>query len=353
MSGNTFGEIFRVTTFGESHGEGLGCIIDGCPAGIPFDADFLQSEMDRRKPGAKSAAVTNRKEADKAEVLSGIFEGKTTGTPIAIIIRNSNQHSSDYNNIKDKFRPGHADYTFHEKYGIRDYRGGGRSSGRETCARVAAGAIAKMFLKTMNVSVTAYTKKAAGIEATKTDLSEIEKNQIRTADKDAAVLMQKAIEEYHSQGNSCGGIVECLVTGLKAGLGEPVFDKLDAQLAHAIVSIGAVKGIEFGLGFDAADSNGLENNDFMRKGPVFETNNSGGILGGMSNGNDLIFRAAVKPVPSIYQKQQTIDLYGNECDILIEGRHDVCLCPRIVPVIEAMTAMTIADMILRDRGSRL
>ena len=337
MSGNTFGSIFRVTTFGESHGAGLGCIIDGCPAGIDFDENFLQHEMDRRKPGAKSAAVTNRKEDDKAEVLSGIFEGRTTGTAIAILIRNSNQHSSDYNNIKDKFRPGHADYTFYEKYGIR----------------VAAGAFAKMFLKSMGISVTAYTKKAAGIEGTVVDFDEIEKNQIRAADKDAAVLMQQKIEEYHKQGNSCGGIVECVVKGLPAGLGEPVFDKLDAELAHAVVSIGAVKGIEFGSGFDAADSNGFENNDFMRKGPSFETNNAGGILGGISNGNDLVFRTAVKPVPSIYQTQQTIDIEGNECNMLIEGRHDVCLCPRIVPVIEAMTAITIADMILRNRSSRI
>lgn len=353
MSGNTFGSIFRVTTFGESHGAGLGCIIDGCPAGIDFDENFLQHEMDRRKPGAKSAAVTNRKEDDKAEVLSGVFEGKTTGTPIAILVRNANQHSKDYSNIMDKFRPGHADFSFHEKYGIRDYRGGGRSSGRETCARVAAGAFAKMFLKTMNISITAYTKKAAGIEGTKVDFSEIENNQIRAADKDAALLMQKKIEDFHREGNSCGGIVECVVKGLPAGLGEPVFDKFDAELAHAIVSIGAVKGIEFGLGFGAADSNGIENNDFMRKGPVFETNNAGGILGGISNGNDVVFRTAVKPVPSIFKKQQTIDTAGNECDILIEGRHDVCLCPRIVPVIEAMTAITVADMILRNRSSRV
>lgn len=353
MSGNTFGSIFRVTTFGESHGAGLGCIIDGCPAGIDFDENFLQHEMDRRKPGAKSAAVTNRKEDDKAEVLSGVFEGKTTGTPIAILVRNANQHSKDYSNIMDKFRPGHADFSFHEKYGIRDYRGGGRSSGRETCARVAAGAFAKMFLKTMNISITAYTKKAAGIEGTKVDFSEIENNQIRAADKDAALLMQKKIEDFHREGNSCGGIVECVVKGLPAGLGEPVFDKFDAELAHAIVSIGAVKGIEFGLGFGAADSNGIENNDFMRKGPVFETNNAGGILGGISNGNDVVFRTAVKPVPSIFKKQQTIDTAGNECDILIEGRHDVCLCPRIVPIIEAMTAITVADMILRNRSSRV
>lgn len=352
MGGNTFGEIFTVTTFGESHGEGLGCIIDGLPAGIDFNAEFLQSEMDRRKPGAKSAAVTNRKEADKAEVLSGIFEGKTTGTPIAVLIRNSNQHSSDYNNIMNKFRPGHADYTFWKKYGIRDYRGGGRSSGRETCARVAAGAFAKMFLNTMGIKVTAYTVKAAGISATETDLAEIENNQIRTADKNAAPLMQKKIEEFQKAGNSCGGIVECRIDGIPAGIGEPVFDKLDALLAHAILSIGAIKGIEFGLGFGCADSTGFDNNDFMRSGPSFETNNAGGILGGISNGNTVIFRSAVKPVPSIYQKQETIDKEGNECDILIEGRHDVCLCPRIVPVIEAMTAVTLCDLILRNRSAR-
>lgn len=352
MSGNTFGEIFKVTTFGESHGLGLGCIIDGCPSQIFFDEKFLQHEMDRRKPGAKSAAVTNRKEDDKAEVLSGIFENKTTGTPIAILIKNSNQHSSDYENIKDKFRPGHADWTFYNKYGIRDYRGGGRSSGRETCARVAAGAFAKMFLNTMGIKIIAWTKKAAGIEGTKIDFTEIEKNSIRTADKNAAILMQEKIEEYKKTGNSCGGIIECIIKGVPIGLGEPVFDKLDASLAHGILSIGAVKGIEFGLGFEAADSNGFENNDFMRKGPIFETNNAGGILGGISNGNDIVFRVAVKPVPSIYKEQKTIDINGNESDILIEGRHDVCLCPRIIPVIEAMTAITVADMILRNKCTR-
>lgn len=353
MSGNTFGEIFRVTTFGESHGAGLGVIIDGCPAGITVDEEFLQSEMDRRKPGQKGNSVTNRKEDDKAEILSGVFEGKTTGTPIAILIRNSNQHSKDYSNIMDKFRPGHADWTFHQKYGIRDYRGGGRSSGRETCARVAAGAFAKMFLKTMDINVTAWTKKAAGIEITKLDLSQIESNLMRAPDNEAAARMEEKINEIRLAKNSCGGIVECIVTNCPAGLGEPVFDKLDAELAHAIISIGAVKGIEFGLGFEAADSTGSINNDFMREGPEFGSNNAGGILGGISRGDDIIFRAAVKPVPSIFLKQETIDINGKECDIEIEGRHDVCLCPRIVPVIEAMTAITVADMILRNRSSRV
>lgn len=353
MSGNIFGEIFKVATFGESHGAGLGCIIDGCPAGISVDEKFLQHEMERRKPGAKSAAVTARKEDDLAEILSGVFEGKTTGTPIAILIRNSNQHSSDYENIKDKFRPGHADFTYYKKYGIRDYRGGGRSSGRETCARVAAGAFAKMFLKSLGIHIFAYTKEAAGIKSGRVDFSEIEQNAMRAADKDAAALMQKKVEEFKQKKNSCGGIVECVVKGLAAGFGEPVFDKLDAVLSHAVLSIGAIKGIEFGSGFGCADSNGLENNDFMRSGFSFETNNAGGILGGISRGDDIIFRVAVKPVPSIYLSQETVDVNGNECDILIEGRHDVCLCPRIVPVVEAMTAITLADMVFRNRSSRV
>lgn len=352
MAGNTFGENFRVTTFGESHGKGLGCIVDGCPAGIEFDEDFLQKELDRRKPGTSGDAVTKRKEDDKARVLSGIFEGKTTGTPVAIIIENTDQHSHDYSSIKDCYRPGHGDFTWDAKYGIRDYRGGGRSSGRETCARVAAGALAKMFLKQNGIQVLAWTKKAAGIEVSSFDESQIEKNPLRACDGKAAALMAEKISEYKKEGNSCGGIIECVVRGAKAGLGEPVFDKADALLAHAILSVGAVKGIEFGSGFDAADSTGKDNNDPMIKGPAFTSNNAGGILAGITNGNDIVFRAAVKPVPSIYTKQHTINRDGNECDIEIEGRHDVCLCPRIVPVIEAMTAITIADLILRNRSSR-
>ncbi len=366
MAGNTFGEIFRVTTFGESHGNALGCIIDGCPSGIEIDENFLQSEMDRRKPGARqkdssgkeifNAAVTGRSEGDKAEILSGVFEGKSTGTPIAILIRNSNQHSSDYNNIKDKFRPGHADFSFHKKYGFRDYRGGGRSSGRETCARVAAGAFAKTFLKTKGINIISYTSRAAGIEAKKIDFSEIENNTMRTPDKDAAVLMQEKISELRKQGNSAGGMITTIVTGLPAGLGEPVFDKCDALLAQAVLSIGAIKGIEFGDGFDVADSTGFTNNDFMKNENgkvIFETNHAGGILGGISNGNTITFNAAVKPVPSIYMKQQTVDVNSNNVEIEIEGRHDVCLCPRIVPVIEAMTAITIADLYLRNETSRI
>lgn len=366
MAGNTFGKAFAVTTFGESHGEALGVIIDGCPAGLELDRDYIQSEMDRRKPGSKktdcngndffNAAVTSRQEDDKAEILSGVFEGKTTGTPIAIVIKNSNQHSSDYSNIKDSFRPGHADYTFFEKYGIRDYRGGGRSSGRETCARVAAGAVAKLFLKTQGIKITAYTKKAAGIEINKIDFSQIEKNPLRAPDNEVAEKMAAKIEEYREKKDSCGGIVECQIEGLPAGLGEPVFDKMDALLAHAVLSIGAVKGIEFGEGFECASLCGSENNDQMRikEGKVsFLSNNAGGILGGISNGNTVIFRAAIKPVPSIFKSQKTVNTRNEEVDIEIKGRHDVCLCPRIVPVIEAMAALTLADLILRNRSSRV
>ncbi len=353
MSGNTFGTLFTLTSFGESHGNALGCIVDGIPTGLEIDENFIQSELDRRKPGGASHAVTSRSEADRVEILSGIFEGKSTGTPIAMLIRNTNQHSKDYAGIKDKFRPGHADFTYFEKYGMRDYRGGGRSSGRETCARVAGGALAKLFLKQKGISVVAYTKKAAGISVKNVDFNLIEKNSMRAPDLNSASQMEEKIAELAKKGNSAGGIVECVVCGVKPGLGEPVFDKLDAEIAKAILSIGAIKGIEFGAGFESADLTGAENNDPMKKEFYFTQNNSGGILGGISNGNDIVFRAAVKPVPSIYQVQQTVDTNGNECEILIEGRHDVCLCPRIVPVVEAMTALTIADMYLRNLSSRL
>ena len=353
MAGNSFGSVFKVTTFGESHGEGLGCIIDGCPAWIRFDDDFLQAEMARRKPGSGGAAVTQRKEEDRAEVLSGVFEGYTTGTPVALLIRNTSQKSGDYSNIKNVFRPGHGDYTYYQKYGIRDYRGGGRSSGRETCARVAAGAVAKMLLKENGITVRAWTKKACGIEAAQIDESVIEQNLMRAPDLKAASLMQEKIEQLKKEGNSCGGIIEGVIRGAKAGLGEPVFDKADALLAQALLSIGAVKGIEFGAGFAAADLTGEENNDPMNDGFGFRTNNAGGILAGITNGNDITFRIAVKPVPSIYKRQETVDLDGHGCSIEIEGRHDVCLCPRIVPVAEAMAAVTIADLLLRNRVARI
>ncbi|MCR5607168.1 MAG: chorismate synthase [Treponema sp.] len=365
MAGNTFGNSFRVTTFGESHGAALGVIIDGCPAGMNIDLEKLQHALDRRKPGAKSnVAVTARKEDDKAEILSGIFEGKSTGTPISILIKNTSQRSSDYGNLATTFRPGHADYTYYEKYGIRDYRGGGRSSGRETAARVAAGAIANQILENIlgkEYSITAYTRMAAGIECFETDFSVIEKNPLRACDLEAAERMAEHIEQIRKNGDSTGGIVECRIKGIPAGLGEPVFDKLDALLAHAMLSIGAIKGIEFGSGFEAAKSLGSKNNDPMRtdeNGKVrFESNNAGGILGGISNGNDIYFTVAVKPVPSIFQKQQTISLeeahkYTNS-DLVIEGRHDVCLCPRIIPVVEAMAAITLADLLLRNRTAKI
>lgn len=369
MAQNTIGTIFKVTTFGESHGAGLGCIVDGVPAGTKINSERIQQALDRRKPGQSfggknNASVTARKEDDKAEILSGIFEEKAEGTPIGIVIRNTSQHSKDYGNLANTFRPGHADYSFYAKYGCRDYRGGGRSSGRETAARVAAGNIALQVLEQLSggkVKITAWTEKAAGISIEKVDFSEIEQNSLRAADIKAAEKMNAKIEEIRAKGDSAGGVIACRIEGVPAGLGEPVFGKLDAELAKAIVGIGAVKGIEFGAGFDAADSTGSTNNDDMHvnsDGSVgFDSNNAGGIIGGISNGNTIEFRVAVKPVPSIFQKQKTIsvDEAGKytDCDLVIEGRHDVCLCPRIVPVIEAMTAITLLDLWLQNRAAKL
>lgn len=370
MGGNTFGTLFRITTFGESHGVALGVTVDGCPAGIPLDASVIQRELDRRRPGAHSNASdgtpldpklnpagTARKEEDKCEILSGIFEGKTTGTPIAMIIRNTNQRSEDYGDIVTKFRPGHADYPYFKKYGIRDYRGGGRSSGRETIGRVAAGAIAKAFLASQGVTIKAWTAEAVGIKCKKFDEQAIDTTPMRTCDSGASDKMLKKIIALKAKGDSGGGIITCRVQGLPAGLGEPVFDKLDGLLAGAILSIGAIKGIEFGAGFESARMTGSEWNDPMRidpetKQPRFESNNAGGILGGLSTGAEIRFNAAVKPVSSISLRQQTIDINGKECDIEVRGRHDVCLCPRIVPVIESMTALVLADTFLRQRSAR-
>src|SRR5574344_1128234 len=339
MAGSTFGKKFKVMTWGESHGQALGVVIDGCPAGLMLNEDDIQKYLDLRKPGQNKYA-TQRNEDDKVEILSGIFQGKTTGTPISLIIYNKSQRSSDYSEIASYYRPGHADYTFDIKYGRRDYRGGGRSSGRETAARVAAGAVAKLMLDTVlkqPVSITAYTKEAAGIQCRDNNMTLIEKNQMRAPDAWAAEKMLEAIETLKRKGNSAGGIVECIIQGVPEGLGEPVFDKLDAELAKAMLSIGAVKGIEFGSGFESASMTGSEWNDVMRisetdGNPLFETNHAGGILGGISNGNDIVFRIAIKPVPSILQSQKTVNVHGNNTDIFIEGRHDVCLCPRIVPV---------------------
>lgn len=376
-NGNTFGKSFCVTTFGESHGVALGCIIDGCPAGIELTKEMIQKALDRRRPGASvtgqtSASVTARKEADEVEILSGVFQGRTTGTPIALEVRNTSQHSGDYGNLDFTFRPGHADFTYDIKYqGNRDYRGGGRSSGRETLARVAAGAVAQQVLNQKGIKITAYTIRAAGVSVTKKDLSQIEENNLRAPDNEAAAEMNKKIEELRADGDSAGGIIECVVSGCPAGLGDPVFDKLDAQLAQAMLSIGAVKGFEIGDGFAAADSLGSQNNDAMHAEngkPVFETNHAGGVLGGLSSGADIVFRVAVKPVPSIFKQQETvrraIALNGEgavtgdgsaqyeSTKLQIKGRHDVCLCPRIVPVVEAMTALVLADALLRDNNVR-
>ena len=363
-NGNTFGKNFKITTFGESHGNALGCIVDGCPAGLTLTSDFIQKALDRRRPGVSAdgklnASVTSRTEADKVEILSGVFNDKTEGTPIALVIKNTSQHSSDYEQLKNTFRPGHADFTYDLKYsGNRDYRGGGRSSGRETCARVAGGAIAQAFLEQKGIKITAYTIKAAGIWAKKRNFDEIEKNPLRAPDNEAALLMNDEISKLRSMGESAGGIVECVITGCPIGLGEPVFDKLDAQLAKAMLSIGAVKGFEIGDGFLAADAHGSQNNDFMyvKDGkPCFSSNHCGGVLGGLSNGEPIIFRVSVKPVPSIFIEQKTITKVcsNNENEqkyedknLQIKGRHDICLCPRIVPVVEAMASLVIADFLL-------
>lgn len=351
MSSDTFGEVLRVTTFGESHGAALGAVLDGVPAGIPIDVDFIRSELARRRPG-QSNLTTRRNESDEPEVLSGVFEGVSTGTPLAILIRNSDFRSKDYSNIAGIFRPGHADYGYFAKYGIRDYRGGGRSSGRETAARVAAGAVAKLLLKDSGIRITAFTLSVGNVVASEFDEAEIEKNPVRCADARAAELMAEEIKKAMSERDSVGGVVECRIKNVPAGLGEPVFDKLDAVLAHAMMSIGGVKAIEFGDGFRAVLSRGSENND-QSDGCNYLSNHAGGICGGITNGNDIIFRIAVKPTPSIALKQHTFDVSGNAVECEIKGRHDPCLCPRIVPVVEAMTALVMADMVLRSGLSRL
>lgn len=353
MSGSTFGNIFKISTFGESHGAALGVVIDGVPAGLPIDLEFIQSELDRRRPG-QSGLTTARKEGDQAEILSGVLNGIATGTPLAILIRNTDQRSKDYSKLEHSFRPGHADYTYSAKYGIRDVRGGGRSSGRETAARVAAGAVAKLFLQTLGVKITAFAQEIAGIKAETFDADEIEKNPARSPDTDAARLMIEAVANAAAQQDSVGGIVGCQISGVPAGWGEPVFDKLDALLAHAMLSLGAVKGIEFGAGFAAAAMRGSENNDTLKPGTnPFVTNNAGGILGGISNGDEINFRIAVKPTPSISQQQSTIDDQGNACTMEISGRHDPCIVPRIIPVVEAMAALVLADCALIQRTTKL
>lgn len=355
MAGSTFGNLFKITTWGESHGKGLGVVIDGCPAGIPLTEEDIQLLLDRRKPG-QSKFTTARAEGDCCEILSGVFEGKTTGTPISIVVFNRDQHSKDYSNIAEKYRPGHADYTFKEKYGIRDYRGGGRSSGRETIGRVAAGAVALKLLNTLGIDIVTYTKQIGEIKIVNYDVDEINNNSLYMPDKDAASAASKYLEECIKNQDSAGGIIECRINGMPVGVGEPVFDKLDASLAKAMLSIGAVKGFEIGDGFDVAVAKGSTNNDeFVNDNGNIKksTNHAGGTLGGMSDGSEIIFRVAVKPTPSISQKQKTVDINGNEVEIEIHGRHDPVIVPRAVVVVESMAAVTVADLLLANMTSSI
>ncbi len=399
MAGSAWGTLLIMTTWGESHGKGLGVVVDGCPAGLKLCEEDIQNYLDRRKPG-QSRFATQRREADQAEILSGVFEGRTTGTPIFILVRNTDQRSHDYSRIKDIYRPGHADYTFDEKYGFRDYRGGGRSSGRETVGRVAAGAVAAKLLENLGVTVTAYTRSIGriAIDYGRLDLAEAGRNRVCMPDREAALKAEAYLEELMERRDSAGGVIECVVNGLPAGIGEPVFEKLDARLAHAIMSIGAVKGVEIGDGFRAAERTGSENNDGFRAaertgsenndgfrmsegdslgnddsswgagaagsgadtdsgkdsgGVVKTSNHAGGILGGISDGSRIVLRAAFKPTPSIGQLQQTVNSRGENVEISIGGRHDPIIVPRAVVVVEAMAAFTVADMLLTGMSSRL
>ncbi|MCZ8521018.1 MULTISPECIES: chorismate synthase [Paenibacillus] len=341
MAGNTFGESFRITTFGESHGAAVGVIVDGVTPGVEIDEAYIQVQMDRRKPG-QSSVTTPRKEYDRVQILSGIFEGRTTGTPLMVILYNHDMRPEAYSDIQQSFRPGHADYTYLKKYGIRDHRGSGRASGRETAARVAGGAVARKLLERRGVQVLAYTQEIGGIACRTFEEEAIERNAVRACDPAAAAEMIGKIEELASRGDSCGGIVECRIRGVMPGLGEPVFDKLDAELAKAMLSIGAVKGIEFGDGFEAASMLGSEHNDAM-DGGGFLSNHAGGILGGISTGQEIVFRISVKPTSSISVAQRTVNIHGEEQEIRTEGRHDPCICPRIVPVVEAMACLVVED----------
>ena len=359
MAGSTFGKLFRVTTWGESHGKGIGVVVDGCPAGLSLCEDDIQIFLNRRKPG-QSKFTTPRKESDTVEILSGVFEGKTTGTPISMVVWNENQKSKDYSEIASYYRPGHADYPFDEKYGFRDYRGGGRSSGRETIGRVAAGAIAIKLLKQMGITFLTYSQSIGPIciDQARFDVNEINKNHLYMPDAIAASQASEYLDILMSEKNSCGGVIYCEANGLPVGLGEPVFDKIDANLAKAMFSIGAVKGFEIGDGFGVATATGLENNDaFVMAGaarkPVKTSNHSGGTLGGLTDGAPLTMRVAIKPTPSIAATQQTVNKSGEDIDIEIHGRHDPIIVPRAVVVVEAMAAITILDALLENMTSRL
>jgi chorismate synthase len=352
---NSFGRIFKITTFGESHGKAIGAIIDGCPSGINIDEAFIQSELDKRKPG-QSKITTQRKELDTFEIQSGVFEGKSTGTPISIVIHNKDQKSKDYDHIKSAYRPSHADYTYQEKYGIRDYRGGGRSSARETAARVAAGAIAKLILNSLNISCQAYVSAVGNIELksdyTALDLSKTESNIVRCPDETLAETMIAEIDAVRKQGDTIGGIVDCVIKGVPVGLGEPVFGKLHAELGAAMLGINAVKGFEYGSGFDGTKMKGSEHNDlFFKEAGVVKTktNYSGGIQGGISNGEDIYFRVGFKPVATIMKSQESIDQKGDSTNVTGRGRHDPCVVPRAVPIVEAMAALVIVDYYLLNK----
>lgn len=348
MAGNTFGTIFRLTTFGESHGPALGGVIDGCPPGLELDEALVQLELDKRRPGQGGIAATARQEADAVRLLSGVFEGRTTGTSIGFVVENTDQRSRDYGAIKDLYRPGHGDMTYEAKYGVRDYRGGGRSSGRETVARVAGGAVAGIFLRTLDIDVRAACVELGGIAAARTDLAGADGRPFFAADPDVVARWEERVRTVAGQGDTLGGVVEIRASGLPAGLGEPVFDKLDARLAYALMGVGAVKGVEIGSGFAAAGMRGSENNDAMNPAG-FASNPAGGILAGISSGQELVARVAVKPIPSIALEQRTVDRSGREVTVRVGGRHDICAIPRIVPVLAAMVRLTLADMVLLQR----
>jgi len=359
MTNNTFGKAFSITTFGESHGPGIGLVIDGCPAGLPLQVEKIQLEMQRRRPG-QSAITTQRKEEDVVEILSGVFEGKTTGTPIGIFIRNEDQKSKDYSHIENTFRPSHADFTYQEKYGIRDYRGGGRSSARETAARVAGGAIAKQFLAHYGISVQAYVQQVGLISVQKPyqelDLAVIETNAVRCPDPETAEAMEILIHQIRKERDTIGGLVRCVCKGVPSGLGEPVFDKLHADLGKAMLSINAVKGFQIGSGFSSLGMKGSEHNDlFYNDNGVVRTrtNHSGGVQGGISNGEDIYFDVAFKPVATIMMDQESVDADGNKSNVEGKGRHDPCVLPRAVPIVEAMAALVLLDFLLRKRLDRV
>lgn len=359
MAGNTFGKLFTLTTFGESHGIALGGIIDGCPAGLTLDLDFIKAELERRRPG-QSRIVTQRNEIDDLDFLSGVYEGKTTGTPIGFVIRNTDQKSKDYDHNKDVYRPSHADYTYDQKYGMRDERGGGRASARETVCRVVGGAIAKLLLKQQGIVVNAYTSQVGDIKLLKDykdlDFSKTDENEVRCPDPLIAETMIQKIEQVRKAGDTIGGTINCVIKGVPVGLGEPVFDKLQADIAKAMMSINAAKGFEYGSGFEGTKMMGSEHNDEFRseQGKVStKTNNSGGIQGGISNGEDIYFKVAFKPVSTIMRVQETVNSKGENTEIKGKGRHDACVLPRAVPIVEAMAALVLADHLLRHRNSRI